>query len=497
MVTPASPSQPALSDRYYSIVGGERVEPTSASDDLLVEDPSTEDVVSQAQRIRREDVTRAIDVAEDAFLNGPWGRMSDTERSTRLTDVAELIADHREELIGLTMLDIGKPYAEAAVEVESAVSTFRAFAEAMPHSHGASLLREGSNVPSGILNYVTREPVGVVGLITPFNVPLMHAARKLAGALAAGNTTVLKPPEQAMLSTIRLVELMTDARAFPPGVVNMVLGDGVAGAALVADRRVGAISFTGSDVTGKTIMRDSADRLRKLSFELGGKAPFIVFEDVDDLGAVAHAAARACYGLAGQGCLNGARVLVEASVYEPFIAELVRVTREWRVGPPSMAEAQMGPLISAKQLERVAGYVRLGEEEGAERLCGGDRPSHLEKGHFMSPALLTNVAPESRLYQEEIFGPVLIATSFKDDDDAVMLANDTSYGLNAYVWTERLDRAHSVSKRLRCGTVWVNTLAHRDIDVPFGGYGRSGLGRQSTGDFLDFFSESKVVCVRF
>lgn len=459
-----------------------------------IEDPATGQVLSTLVVSDASVVDAALTAAARAAAAGEWIGLGAKGRARCLDDIADLIQANSAELAAIEAVDVGKPLAQVRdIEMAGVAESFSAVADVARHLAGEAHQRyEGERAPRW-LHYVVRDPVGVVALVTPFNVPLLHAARKLASALGAGNAVVLKPPEQAPLATTRLIELIDRARILPRGVLNMVTGDGSTGGALVRDPRIGAISFTGSISTGSTIAAASAPNLPKLSFELGGKSPFVLFADAALDDAVA-AAAGSCYYLAGQGCLNATRFLVEESIADDFVEQLVAISRSWVVGDPMEAGTQMGPLISETQLSRVGDFVARGVSEGARVLCGGQR-SDRSSGYYYEPTVVDGVAPGNILFDQEVFGPVASVTTFKGVDAAVSLANASVYGLASFVWTSDLALAHRVAAQIQAGTVWVNSGAARDFDLPFGGVKRSGIGRQSPRHLLDFFSEEKAVSV--
>jgi phenylacetaldehyde dehydrogenase len=340
--------------------------------------------------------------------------------------------------------------------------------------------------------YTTREPVGVVGQIIPWNFPLLMAAWKLGPALATGNTVVLKPAEQTPLSALRLAEL-TDAAGIPNGVVNVVTGLGEeAGAAVAAHPGIDKVAFTGSTEVGRLIVAASAGNLKKVSLELGGKSPNVVFADADLTAAVAGAA-NAIFFNQGQVCSAGSRLYVEAPVYEEVLAGVAEAAEALTVGAGIDPETTIGPLVSAEQLERVLSYLEIGEREGARRVSGGNR---IERpGYFVEPTVLADVRNEMRVVQEEIFGPVLVAQPFEDPDEIAALANDSAYGLAAAVWTQDITKAHRLARRIKAGTVWINTYNVYDAALPFGGYKQSGWGREMGEDVLAHYTETKSVCI--
>jgi phenylacetaldehyde dehydrogenase len=345
-----------------------------------------------------------------------------------------------------------------------------------------------------MLTYTLREPVGVVGQIIPWNFPLLMVAWKLGPALACGNTVVLKPAEQTPLSALRLGELLDEA-GIPPGVVNIVTGFGeTAGAALVQHPDVDKIAFTGSTEVGREIMRGAAGTLKRVSLELGGKSPNIVFADAD-LDSAAENAAAAIYFNHGQCCCAGSRLYIERAAYDRVVPRLIEYSERIKLGPGMDAATEMGPLVSKDQFERVNGFLAAGRTEGARVLTGGARPKGLERGYFVAPTVFADVRPDMRILREEIFGPVVCAVPFRDPEEVVAAGNDTTYGLAAAVWTRDVQKAHRVAQALRAGTVWINCYNAFDAAAPFGGYKQSGFGREMGKAALELYTQTKTVWV--
>ncbi|MGD8321546.1 MAG: aldehyde dehydrogenase family protein [Gemmatimonadota bacterium] len=434
--------------------------------------PATGEVITQVAEGRAEDVDRAVTAAREAMKNKAWRRMNPHRRAELMWKLADAIEAHADELAGLETADNGKPYFESRkVDLPSIVENFRYFAGLADKVHGTTIPVSGPN-----LNYTLREPVGVVGIITPWNFPLSLAAWKVAPALATGNAIVLKPAEQTPLTALRLGELAAEV-GFPPGVLNVVPGFGpTAGSALVKHPGVDAIAFTGSTEVGRIVMREAAETLKKVSLELGGKSPNIVFADADLKAAVRGASTGIFYGM-GEVCAAGSRVLVESSVYDEFVDAFRGRAEKMTIGDPMDSGTRLGAIVTEEQLDRVMGYVEKGKEEGARLVTGGERATVNGKGNFVKATVFADVEPEMVIAREEIFGPVAAVIPFDDVDDAIDVANRTIYGLAAGIWTRDVGKAHRVAQEVQAGTVWINTYNQYDSGSPFGGYKLSGFGR--------------------
>ena len=433
------------------------------------------------------DADRAVRAARRAFDHGPWALLSPDERGALLHRLADLLLGHADELAELDSRDMGKPIAQArARDVPRAAHNFRFFAD-----YAAMATDEAIPMASGHHAYTRREPVGVTAALSPWNFPLMLATWKVAPALAFGNTVVLKPAEQAPSSCARLGELALQA-GLPPGVLNVVQGFGPeeAGEGLTTHRGVDLVTFTGETATGRAILAAVAPTLKPVSFELGGKAASVVFADCD-LDEAVHVASHAAFVNAGQVCLAGSRIFVESPVYDEFVARLVQVAEGLRVGDPSDPATEVGPLSSGEHHAKVRGHLVDAERDGAKVRCGG-----VADGWWIAPTVLTDVRPEMRICREEVFGPVVTVQPFDRDAEAVSLANDTHYGLNAMVFTRELSRAHRMADALAAGTVWVNCFNVRDLRLPFGGFKDSGIGREGGEHSRDFFTEAKAVVMQ-
>lgn len=462
---------------------------------FATDDPSTGRELVQVAAGDKADVDQAVSTARRAFESGAWHRkLSAADRGKLLWRVADLIEERREVLAQLESLDNGKPYRHALRgDVQWSADHFRYYA-------GWPDKIEGKTIPVSSMNnalvYTRREPLGVCGLIVPWNFPLEIASWKLAPALAAGNCVILKPAEQTPLSALYLGQLFIEA-GFPPGVVNIITGYGTtAGAALVEHPDVDKVSFTGSTEVARQIVRGSAVNLKRLSLELGGKSPNIIFADAD-LETIPQSAMWAVFGNAGQSCVAGTRLFIEKKAFDQVVDGLSQKAATLRVGGGmSSAKPEIGPIISQKQLSRVMGYIESGIAAGAQVRTGGGRlGGDLADGYFVQPTVFTDTSDDMQIVREEIFGPVVVATPFEGIDELIQRVNDTPYGLAAGVWTRDLKRAHSVASRIRAGVVWINTYGMFDPAAPFGGYKQSGYGREMGGEAIDLYTQTKAVWV--
>ncbi len=454
-------------------------------------DPATEQVVCQVAEGDKADVDRAVKAARKQFDGGDWSRLTAANRQNLLLKLADLIDRNGDELAPLESLDNGKLGLFAKmIDVHGTAEFLRYMAGWATKIEGRTL-----DVSIGIPNmefqaYTLRQPVGVCGQIIPWNFPLAMAVWKLAPALAAGCTCVLKPAEQTPLTALRLGELILEA-GFPPGVVNVITGYGeTAGAALVEHPGVDKIAFTGSTEVGKAIGKSAMNTLKRLSLELGGKSPVIVAEDAD-LASTIPGVANAIFFNQGEVCTAGSRLYVADSIFDKVVAGVADIAKSMKLGPGYDPTSQMGPLVSKEQHERVLGYIEKGRKEGGEVVAGGAK--HGDKGYFVQPTVFTKCGPQSTIVREEIFGPVVVATPYKSVDDIVAVANDTQYGLAAGVFTKDLSFAHRVVKRLRAGTIWVNCYGLVDPNLPFGGFKSSGMGRENGAAAIDLYTEQKTV----
>jgi phenylacetaldehyde dehydrogenase len=455
--------------------------------------PATGDILAQCAEGDRADIDLAVSAARTAFESGPWRKMTASERGRAIWKLADLLEENLEEFAELESLDNGKPLKVArAADVPLAVDLFRYMAGWTTKISGHTFPISVPYTPGAqYLAYTLREPVGVVGQIIPWNFPLLMAAWKLGPALATGCTVVLKPAEQTPLSALRLGELIQDA-GIPDGVVNIVTGYGeTAGAALAAHPDVDKIAFTGSTEVGRLIVQAAAGNLKKVSLELGGKSPNIVLADVDVDSAVAGASS-AIFFNHGQCCCAGSRLYVEEKVFDKVVDGVSARAKKIRLGPGLDPSTDMGPLVSVEQLNRVCGYLESGFSEGAHATAGGHRFG--DKGYFVEPTVLTNTNPQMKVVQEEIFGPVVTAIPFRNEDELIAHANDTPYGLAAGIWTNDTKKANRIAAQLRAGTVWINCYNIFDAALPFGGYKQSGWGREMGGEALEMYTEVKSVC---
>lgn len=454
--------------------------------------PANGEILAHVYEGGEEDIRLAVDAAQKAFRRGMWARISPAQRGRLLWKLADLIEKHAEELALLEALDNGKPIRYArSIDVPQAAEHFRYFA-------GWVTKLEGQTIPvsvPGMLTYTLREPIGVVGQIIPWNFPLQMAAWKLAPALACGNTVVLKPAEQTPLTALRLGELICEA-GFPRGVVNIIPGFGeTAGAALVSHPHVGKIAFTGSTAVGQKIVQASAGNLKKVTLELGGKSPNIIFSDAH-LPLAIWGALNAIFFNQGQVCTAGSRLFVQRSIYEQVVNELCEATGKLRLGPGIDPTTEMGPLISQQQLERVLGYIEGGQHQGATIQTGGARPDQDRyPGFFLQPTIFVGASDDMAITREEIFGPVVVVLPFEDEEEVVARANASIYGLAAGVWTKDVRKAHKMAAMLKAGVIWVNTYNVFDPAAPFGGYKQSGYGREMGSAVLDAYTQQKTVWV--
>ncbi len=453
--------------------------------------PATGETLARIAEGGAEDINRAVRAARKAFEDGPWSRMTPSERGRIIWRIGDLILEHTDELAQLESLDNGKPFPVAqGADVPLAADLFHYMAGWATKIEGQTVNISVPYMPgANFHSYTLREPIGVVGQIIPWNFPLLMAAWKLGPALATGCTVVLKPAEQTPLSALRLAELIAEA-GVPDGVVNVVPGFGeTAGAALAAHDDVNKVAFTGSTEVGKLIVQAAAGNLKKLTLELGGKSPNIVFDDAEE-GAI-EGAANAIFFNHGQCCVAGSRLFVQQSRFDEVVDGVAEIAKSIKLGAGMEAGTQMGPLVSSEQFERVSGFLESGRADGATALAGGGRFG--DRGYFIEPTVLTNTSPDMQVVREEIFGPVVVAAPFSSLDEIAAEANDTEYGLGAGIWTRDISKAHALAKKIRAGTVWINCYNVFDASLPFGGYKQSGWGREMGGEVLNNYTEVKAV----
>ncbi len=459
---------------------------------FAVYDPARGVEIARCAAGNARDVDRAVAAARKAFDDGPWTKMTASERGRLIWKLGDLLEQHLEEFAQLETIDNGKPFGVAkAADVPLAVDMFRYMAGWVTKIEGTTIPITVPYTPGAMYHaYTRREPVGVAAQIVPWNFPLLMTAWKLAPALAAGCTIVLKPAEQTPLSALRLGELIVEA-GFPEGVVNIITGYGEdAGAPLAAHPKVDKVAFTGSTEVGKLIVKAATGNLKKVTLELGGKSPNIILPDAD-LDTAIPGAANAIFFNHGQCCCAGSRLFAHASIYDKVVEGVAKHAKSLKLGSGFDADTDMGPLVSKEQQDRVAGYLSAGRSEGATMACGGDVLDR--EGYFVQPTVLTDTTDDMKVVREEIFGPVVVATPFKNEDDLLRRANDTDYGLAAGIWTSNVSKAHRYAAALKAGTVWINCYNIFDAALPFGGYKQSGWGREMGEAALNNYLETKSV----
>jgi aldehyde dehydrogenase (NAD+) len=481
-----------LAGKHRLLIDGKWVDAKSGKT-FESRNPATGEVLAHVAEGDAADIDLAVAAARRAF-NGPWSKFKPNERQQILLRLADLVERHFDELSVLDTLDMGAPISRTQGNRRRVLGMLRWYAGMATAIHGETI---ENSLPGEIFSYTLKEPIGVVGAIIPWNGPLGASVWKIGPALATGCTVVLKPAEEAPLTSLRLGELVMEA-GVPPGVVNIVPGYGeTAGAALASHPAVDKVAFTGSHVTGQKIVQASAGNLKRVSLELGGKSPDIVFADAD-LESAVPGAGMAVFANSGQICSAGTRLFVERRVYDEFVEKVAGFGKSLKVGNGLDKDTQIGPLVSEQQLERVTGYLSLGKEEGARALSGGARLTEgaLGKGYFVPPTVFADVNDDMRIAQEEIFGPVISAIPFTDIDEVITRANATTFGLGSGVWTRDVGKAHRLAKGIRAGSVWINCYQAMDPAVPFGGYKMSGYGRESGIQQMEEYLNVKAVWIK-
>ncbi|MHC6176361.1 5-carboxymethyl-2-hydroxymuconate semialdehyde dehydrogenase [Glutamicibacter sp. X7] len=470
-------------------IGGQWVDSING-ETFEILDPVTNTPYATAAAGQQADIDAAVAAASEAFTNGPWPKMKPRERANVLYAIADAVVAQQDRLAEMETFDTGLPITQAKGQAQRAAENFRFFADLIVAQHDTAL-----KVPGSQINYVNRKPIGVAGLITPWNTPFMLESWKLAPSIASGCTVVLKPAEFTPLSASLWAEIFESA-GLPAGVFNLVNGIGEeAGDALVKHPNVPLISFTGESSTGQLIYRNCAAHLKGMSMELGGKSPAIVFEDAD-FDAAIDSTLFGVFSLNGERCTAGSRILVQRGIYEKFVETYAARAKNIKVGDPHDPATQVGALVHPEHYDKVMSYVEIGKSEG-RLVAGGGRPEHLpdgqENGSYVAPTVFADVAPDARIFQEEIFGPVVAITPFDTEEEALELANNTKYGLAAYLWTNDLKRAHNFAQSIEAGMVWLNSHNVRDLRSPFGGVKASGLGHEGGYRSIDFYTDQQAV----
>lgn len=472
------------------IIHGRKVEGTAQP--LPCINPATGQELTQISSCSEKDIDEAVSSARQTFERGVWSAMPRIERKKRLLRLAELIQQHHHELALLETLDMGKPISDTlAYDIPESANTYAWYAETIDKQYD-----EIAPTNQNVLATITREPLGVIAAVVPWNYPLLMATWKVAPALAAGNSVVLKPAEQSCLTALRLGELALEAD-IPAGVLNIVPGTGsVAGQALGLHHDVDCLAFTGSTQTGKRFMQYSGQsNLKQVWLECGGKSPHIIFDDCPDLDKAALAAAIGIFNNQGEVCIAGSRLYVQAGIYDTFMHKLEQIARRMQPGNPLDPGTLMGAIVDTRQLDKVLGYIQQGQQEGALLRLGGQQVHSETGGYFVQPTIFECPTQQLRIVKEEIFGPVLAATRFETEEQAVSMANDSMYGLGSGLWTANLARAHRVSRQMRAGLVWVNCYFDGDVTVPFGGVKQSGFGRDKSLHALEKYSALKTTWI--
>lgn len=474
------PKKLLIDNQWVDAISGETIE---------VINPATEEVLCHISIASAEDIDLAVAAAKRAFENPEWSVITPYQRERYLNQIADLIEENYDELATLDSLDNGMTLLNSQFSITAAIKTFRYYSGWPTKIYGKT--NPGG---AGSFTYTLREPIGVCGAIIPWNGPFMFAAWKIAPAIAFGNTVVIKPSELTPLSILRLGEILIEA-GLPAGVVNIVPGSGnTAGEAIINHKDVSKVAFTGSTAVGRKIIEASAATMKKVTVELGGKSPFIIFPDAD-LGKAVQTAIVGFTGNSGQACTAGTRIFVHKEIYDEVAEKISQGIGTLKIGGGWDPETQMGPITNEKQFEKILSYMEIGKEEGAVLATGGKRFGN--EGFFIEPTLFTNVTNDMRIAQEEIFGPVAVLIPFEDEAEVVALGNDIPYGLAASIWTKDLNRAHRVAKAIKAGTIWINTIFEMDPIYPFGGFKQSGLGKELGEESVDAYTQIKSVVIRY
>ena len=476
-----------LPEKILHYINGEFA-PSVDGDEFDVIDPVTNQTYIKAASGKPADIDKAVAAANDAFKNGPWSSMLPRERARVLDKIADVVESRAEVLAAWESFDSGLPITQATGQAKRAAENFRFFSDLI-----VAQADDAYKVPGRQINYVNRKPIGVAGLITPWNTPFMLESWKLAPALATGNSVVLKPAEFTPLSAQLWAGIFEEA-GLPKGVFNLVNGfgeEGYAGDPLVKHPDVPLISFTGESRTGQIIFGNAAPYLKGLSMELGGKSPAVVFDDAD-LDAAIDATIFGVFSLNGERCTAGSRILVQRGIYDEFVERYAAQAKRVKVGLPSDPTTEVGALVHPEHYEKVTSYIEIGKQE-AKLAAGGERPAEFPEGNFVQPTVFVDVDPSARIFQEEIFGPVVAITPFDTDEEALELANNTKYGLAAYIWTSDLKRSHNFAQNVEAGMVWLNSNNVRDLRTPFGGVKASGLGHEGGYRSIDFYTDQQAV----
>ncbi|XP_038051835.1 2-aminomuconic semialdehyde dehydrogenase-like [Patiria miniata] len=475
-----------------NFIGGEFLRTESYLDSY---DPSTGEVWARIPDSGEAEIERAVQAAKSAFPG--WSSTPAEERSRIMQRIADIVESRLQEFAEAESRDQGKPVSLATrVDIPRLMHNFRFFSTSILHMTNSSTLLD----KAGAVNYTTQTPVGVAGLISPWNLPVYLLSFKIAPCIAFGNTCICKPSEMTSVTAWMLAKVFNDA-GVPPGVINIVFGTGPrAGQALVKHPDVPLISFTGGTATAEHIIKTSAPFCKKLSLELGGKNPGVVFEDADFENCV-QTCVRSSFANQGEICLCTSRIFVQDTIFDKFVERFVQETRKLKVGPPQEASSNLGALISKEHLQKVKGYVAIASQDGGTVLCGQEKetlelPEKNKNGYFMRPTVIVNVPDDTRSMQEEIFGPVTCINSFKSEEEAIQRANNVKFGLSACLWTQDVSRAHRVGQKLQAGTVWTNCWLVRDLNLPFGGTKASGIGREGATSSREFFTEEKTICIK-